>query len=95
MNDRVANRVMLLAFMVGGGVIAYRAIHDNQQLPPPPQVVRLTLSWTVLGALSLAAPTLAAMLSGGFVLALLLNGQASDILAPKANKGSLTATPQH
>ena len=66
-----ANRVLAAEFVVALGFSSWAAL-KSRQLPWPPTVVRTSMAFVILYILAQAAPELASILGGGFLLAQLI-----------------------
>lgn len=66
------NKVLALEFFVSVGVVTVNEIKYGFW-PYPPDVTRIAVSYAILGAVGVFSPNTAALLAGGFLVALILN----------------------
>lgn len=66
------NKVLALEFFVSVGVVTVNEIKYGFW-PYPPDIMRIAVSYAILGAVGVFNPNMAALLAGGFLVALLLN----------------------
>jgi hypothetical protein len=73
---------LILAWMVGEGIISYREVTKNHRPPLPAEILASSGVFVLLGLLAQAQPKLASLLAWGFDLAAFMN------LAPSITGGS-------
>lgn len=80
-------RALILAWLVGEGIVVYRAVNKQHRPPLPAEILGTSGLFVLLGLLAEAQPTLAATLGWGLDAAAFLN------LAPKLTGGGAASTP--
>jgi hypothetical protein len=65
------NGILAGEAVISLGIVSWRAMKEGYA-PLPNEVVRSAVAWGIIGVVAYASPDLAAILGGGFLLALLV-----------------------